>query len=147
MMNELFVQYDIVRGYYLDEIVQAYDGDITEIRYVSKYDETISVNILGDVYDKLFLDIVMMNYEEDYDIDYLAEKLTEMVETKVAELKGSKQIGTKTKAVKAVPEEPVMVPNNNMVIAKIQEQMIKAIEEGDFETYDKLEERLNRLNK
>lgn len=44
-------------------------------------------------------------------------------------------------------EEPVMVPNNNMVIAKIQEQMIKAIEEGDFETYDKLEERLNRLNK
>lgn len=44
-------------------------------------------------------------------------------------------------------EEPVMVPNNNMVIAKIQEQMIKAIEESDFETYDKLEERLNRLNK
>ena len=40
-----------------------------------------------------------------------------------------------------------MVPNNNMVIAKIQEQMVKAIEKGDFETYDKLEERLNRLNK
>ena len=86
MMNELFVQYDIVRGYYLDEIVQAYDGDITEIRYVSKYDETISVNILEDIYDKLLLDVVMMNYEEDYDIDYLAEKLTEMVETKVVEL-------------------------------------------------------------
>jgi hypothetical protein len=85
-MNELFVQYDIVRGYYLDEIVQAYDGDITEIRYVSKYDETISVNILEDIYDKLLLDVVMMNYEEDYDIDYLAEKLTEMVETKVVEL-------------------------------------------------------------
>ena len=86
MMNELFAQYDIVRGYYLDEIVQAYDGDITEIRYVSKYDETISVNILEDIYDKLLLDVVMMNYEEDYDIDYLAEKLTEMVETKVVEL-------------------------------------------------------------
>lgn len=86
MMNELFTQYDIVRGYYLDEIVQAYDGDITEIRYVSKYDETISVNILEDIYDKLLLDVVMMNYEEDYDIEYLAEKLTEMVETKVVEL-------------------------------------------------------------
>ena len=105
MMNELFVQYDIVRGYYLDEIVQAYDGDITEIRYVSKYDETISVNILEDIYDKLLLDVVMMNYEEDYDIDYLAEKLTEMVETKVAELKGSKQTISKTKAVKTIPEK------------------------------------------
>ena len=67
-INRLFTQYDIVRGYYLDEIVQAYDGDITEIRYVSKYDETISVNILEDIYDKLLLDVVMMNYEEDYDI-------------------------------------------------------------------------------
>ena len=85
-INGLFTQYDIVRGYYLDEIVQAYDGDITEIRYVSKYDETISVNILEDIYDKLLLDVVMMNYEEDYDIEYLAEKLTEMVETKVVEL-------------------------------------------------------------
>ena len=85
-INRLFTQYDIVRGYYLDEIVQAYDGDITEIRYVSKYDETISVNILEDIYDKLLLDVVMMNYEEDYDIEYLAEKLTEMVETKVVEL-------------------------------------------------------------
>ena len=85
-INRLFTQYDIVRGYYLDEIVQAYDGDITEIRYVSKYDETISVNILEDIYDKLLLDVVMMNYEEDYDIEYLAERLTEMVETKVVEL-------------------------------------------------------------
>lgn len=86
-INRLFAQYDIVRGYYLDEIVQAYDGDITEIRYVSKYDETISVNILEDIYDKLLLDVVMMNYEEDYDIEYLAEKLTEMVETKVEQAK------------------------------------------------------------
>jgi hypothetical protein len=54
----------------------------------------------------------------------------------------------KEEAIVEVPkEEPVMVPNSNMVIAKIQEQMIKAIEECDFETYDKLEERLNRLNK
>jgi hypothetical protein len=27
-----------------------------------------------------------MNYEVDYDIEYLAERLTEMVETKVIEL-------------------------------------------------------------
>ena len=85
-INGLFTLYDIVRGYYLDEIVQAYDGEITEIRYVSKYDETISVNILEDIYDKLLLDVVMINYEEDYDIEYLAEKLTEMVERKVVEL-------------------------------------------------------------
>lgn len=43
--------------------------------------------------------------------------------------------------------KPVKNNNNNSVIAKIQEQMVKAIEECDFETYDKLEERLNRLNK
>jgi hypothetical protein len=85
-INRLFTLYDIVRGYYLDEIVQAYDGDITEIRYVSKYDESISVNIVEDIFDKLLLDVVMINYEEDYDIKYLAEKLTEMVETKVVEL-------------------------------------------------------------
>jgi hypothetical protein len=85
-INRLFTLYDIVRGYYLDEIIQAYDGDITEIRYVSKYDESISVNIVEDIFDKLLLDVVMINYEEDYDIKYLAEKLTEMVETKVVEL-------------------------------------------------------------
>lgn len=49
--------------------------------------------------------------------------------------------------IKPKEEKPVMVPHNNMVIAKIQEQMVKALEECDFETYDKLEERLNRLNK
>ena len=100
-INRLFTQYDIVRGYYLDEIVQAYDGDITEIRYVSKYDETISVNILEDIYDKLLLDVVMMNYEEDYDIEYLAEKLTEMVETKVEQAKRKARLEAEKASIKA----------------------------------------------
>lgn len=100
-INRLFTQYDIVRGYYLDEIVQAYDGDITEIRYVSKYDETISVNILEDIYDKLLLDVVMMNYEEDYDIEYLAERLTEMVETKVEQAKRKARLEAEKASIKA----------------------------------------------
>jgi hypothetical protein len=33
----------------------------------------------------------------------------------------------------------------NPVIAKLQELMAKALDEGDFDTYDKLEERLNKL--
>lgn len=100
-INRLFTQYDIVRGYYLDEIVQAYDGDITEIRYVSKYDETISVNILEDIYDKLLLDVVIMNYEEDYDIEYLAERLTEMVETKVEQAKRKARLEAEKASIKA----------------------------------------------
>lgn len=71
--------------------------------------------------------------QEDY--KELNQKLSEFA-------KGLKQIGTKAKA-----EEPVMAPNNNIVIAKIQELMVKALEEGDFDAYDKLEERLNRISK
>ena len=37
--------------------------------------------------------------------------------------------------------------NNNPVVAKIQELMVKALEEGDFDAYDKLEERLNKISK
>lgn len=78
--------------------------------------------------------------QEDY--KELNQKLSEFA-------KGLKQVGTKAKAEETVievpKEEPVMAPNNNIVIAKIQEQMIKAIEEGDFDAYDKLEERLNRI--
>ena len=36
-------------------------------------------------------------------------------------------------------------PQVNPVVAKLQELMTKALEAGDFEAYDKLEERLNKL--
>lgn len=37
--------------------------------------------------------------------------------------------------------------NNSPVVVKLQELMVKALEEGDFDAYDKLEERLNRISK
>jgi hypothetical protein len=80
--------------------------------------------------------------QEDY--KELNQKLSEFA-------KGLKQIGTKAKAepeeTEVPKEEPVMAPSNNIVIAKIQELMVKALEEGDFDAYDKLEERLNRISK
>ena len=48
----------------------------------------------------------------------------------------------------AQPSQPKVAqsaPAVNPVVAKLQELMTKALEEGDFEAYDKLEERLNKL--
>ena len=36
-------------------------------------------------------------------------------------------------------------PQENPVVVKLQELMAKALEEADFDTYDKLEERLNKI--
>ena len=43
------------------------------------------------------------------------------------------------------PQVAQSAPAVNPVVAKLQELMTKALEEGDFEAYDKLEERLNKL--
>lgn len=43
------------------------------------------------------------------------------------------------------PQVAQSTPAVNPVVAKLQELMTKALEEGDFEAYDKLEERLNKL--
>lgn len=48
----------------------------------------------------------------------------------------------------AQPSQPKVAqsaPAVNPVVAKLQELMTKALDEGDFEAYDKLEERLNKL--
>ena len=37
--------------------------------------------------------------------------------------------------------------NKSPVVAKLEELMVKALEEGDFAKYDELEERLNRISK
>lgn len=84
MMNELFSKYDVVKGYYLDEMELDYLNAPSKLVYVSKYDESISVNILEDIYDILMLDV--MNLYE-YDSEELADKLTEMVEQKIEQAK------------------------------------------------------------
>ena len=43
------------------------------------------------------------------------------------------------------PQQQTQVPQTNPVVAKLQELMTKALDEGDFEAYDKLEERLNKI--
>ncbi len=43
------------------------------------------------------------------------------------------------------PQVAQAQPQANPVVAKLQELMTKALEEGDFEAYDKLEERLNKI--
>lgn len=44
------------------------------------------------------------------------------------------------------PQAPqVAAPQANPVVAKLQELMTKALEEGDFDKYDQLEARLNKL--
>ena len=37
--------------------------------------------------------------------------------------------------------------NKSPVVAKLEELMVQALEEGDFAKYDELEERLNRISK
>ena len=115
------------RFYYLDSTgyskVIDYGVILTEAEFTKK-------NKFDILYDAIQNgDIKIADDEDDYEDYYYDDEPEEEV------------------IVEVPKEEPVMVPNNNMVIAKIQEQMIKALEEGDFETYDKLEERLNRLNK
>jgi hypothetical protein len=66
---------------------------------------------------------------------------------------GERTIGSKPKEEPAVIEieEPVVVEevksNKSPVVAKLEELMVQALEEGDFAKYDELEERLNRISK
>ena len=100
------------------------------------------------------------DYKTDFEYDY---------EDKIAELRKSEDfqrcfedfraflsertIGSEPKEEPVVieVEEPVVVEevksNSNPVIAKLQELMVQALEEGDFAKYDELEERLNRISK
>lgn len=64
------------------------------------------------------------------------------------ELKAMKDLAIKTaKEMKttAPVAQPTTAPTTKSpVVAKLEELMAKALEEGDFDTYDKLEERLNK---
>lgn len=144
MMNieKLFDICNTVRGYYLDKITQAYDGEITELRYVSKYDETISVNIISDGLDKMFIKFALLGCEDNCELSTITESLTKAVEKRVKYVLKERTV----KKESVTKESGANSEFNNILIAKLQEQMVKALESGDFETYDKLEERLNRLN-
>lgn len=129
--------YDRARGYYLEKLVRNNNGEIAFIDYIS-YDDSERITLTKD---DLYIDgVELLDYYEDNDYGFKTA-LRAIIERKRYEEEPEETI------IEVPKEEPVMVPHNNMVIAKIQEQMIKALEECDFETYDKLEERLNRLNK
>lgn len=102
MMNELFNKYDVVKGYYLDEMELDYNDAPTKLVYVSKYDESISVNIIEDIYDNLLLDVIEMNYADDvYDSYEYAEKLKEMVEEKIEQAKRKARLEAEKTRIKA----------------------------------------------
>jgi hypothetical protein len=131
------IAYDRVRGYYLNRLIKDKNGRIAFIDYMS-YDDSENITLTRD---DLYIDgVELLDYYEDNDYGFKTA-LRAIIESKRYEEEPEETV------IEVPKEEPVMVPHNNMVIAKIQEQMIKAIEECDFETYDKLEERLNRLNK
>lgn len=131
------IAYDRVRGYYLNRLIRDKNGRIAFIDYMS-YDDSENITLTRD---DLYIDgVELLDYYEDNDYGFKTA-LRAIIESKRYEEEPEETV------IEVPKEEPVMVPHNNMVIAKIQEQMVKAIEKGDFETYDKLEERLNRLNK
>ena len=51
----------------------------------------------------------------------------------------------KAQAPQAAPQAQNQPQAKSPVVAKLEELMTKALEEGDFDTYDKLEARLNKL--
>jgi hypothetical protein len=53
--------------------------------------------------------------------------------------------GNNASAVKPQAPQAQQAPAKSPVIAKLEELMAKALDEGDFDQYDKLEERLNKM--
>jgi hypothetical protein len=60
-VKALFEKYDVVEGFYLDEMYQASNGDITVLRYVSKYDETAKCNVIENALDKVHVKLLGIN--------------------------------------------------------------------------------------
>ena len=153
------VAYDRVRGYYLEELVRNNMGQIDHISYVSNDDSTRVILTKEDLY----IDgVELLDYYDDNDYAFKGalksaiirrtEGFQECFEDFRAFL-SERTIGSKPKEEPVVSEveEPVVVEevksNSNPVIAKLQELMVQALEEGDFAKYDELEERLNRISK
>lgn len=75
-------------------------------------------------------------------VEEQANKIVEQLLDNKAKHKAERQAKVESKPVKTNESN-----NANPVVAKLQELMVKALEEGDFDAYDKLEERLNRISK
>lgn len=100
------------------------------------------------------------NYEDDYE-DRIAElRRTEGFQECFEDFRtflSERTIGSKPKEEPVIIEieEPVVSEskvveiqsNKSPVVAKLEELMVQALEEGDFAKYDELEERLNRISK
>ena len=153
------VAYDRARGYSLERLVKDNNGEIDFIDYVSN-DGSERVRLTKE---DLYIDgIELLDYYEDNDYGFKTalrtrilrkmEGFQEAFEDFRAFL-SERTIGSKPKEEPVVSEveEPVVVEevksNSNPVIAKLQELMVQALEEGDFAKYDELEERLNRISK
>ena len=120
--------------------------------------------IIGVTYDAdkcVFNDCVMKYCTEQKELQELYDRFQIELDKFTKDLK---QVGTKSNkhtdeivvesgAFAKVETEPVVIESEpvanevsaNPVVATIQELMIKALKEGDFDAYDKLEERLNRI--
>mgnify|MGYP003292800693 CR=1 FL=1 len=72
---------------------------------------------------------------------FAPKELTNMKNYAIALAKEAKEIAPAKQPAPA----PQVAPQTNPAIAKLQELMVKALDEGDFDAYDKLEARLNRL--
>ena len=162
----IIAKYNVIRGFKLVQS-QFVGNNATKLVYESI--DGSNERITLDENDLFIKGIALSDYyDDDYEFesalrlrvmkkqDGFQESYEDFRALLSESAKSLKQIGTKAKAVKAEPEEtvvevpkeePVMAPSNNIVIAKIQELMVKALEEGDFDAYDKLEERLNRISK
>ena len=153
------VAYDRARGYSLERLVKDNNGEIDFIDYVSN-DGSERVRLTKE---DLYIDgIELLDYYEDNDYGFKTALRTRILR----KMEGFQEcfenfriflsertIGSKPKEEPVVieVEEPVVVEevksNSNPVIAKLQELMVQALEEGDFAKYDELEERLNRISK
>lgn len=157
------IAYDRARGYYLEELVRNNMGQIDHISYVSNDDSTRVILTKEDLY----IDgVELLDYYDDNDYAFKralksaimrrTEGFQECFEDFRAFL-GERTIGSKPKEEPVIIEieEPVVSEskvveiqsNKSPVVAKLEELMVKALEEGDFAKYDELEERLNRISK
>lgn len=153
--------YDRVRGYYLSRLVKDNNGEIDFIDYVSN-DGSERVRLTKE---DLYIDgIELLDYYEDNDYGFKTAlksaiiRRTEGFQECFEDFRtflSERTIGSKPKEEPVIIEEPVVSEskvveiqsNKSPVVAKLEELMVQALEEGDFAKYDELEERLNRISK
>ena len=117
------------------------------IEYI-RTNQTSSGRAFTDKEKQLVTDIAhkMMNKGLNFKINETKFAPKELANMKNYAMSIAKELKDMAPKTAPVAQQQTAAPAVNPVVAKLQELMTKALDEGDFETYDKLEERLNKIS-